>query len=518
MENLDILDIDEFLLAESLIKPTDVADSVPAVKEIPPNLPNYHLYSNPDYQQSLYNAWQNHTLAISPEIIPVAQDLSFPSQSSPESVPSPHSILAISNNSSSQGCPLSESSSSTSDPDLPDSTQDCKRGTNKSVENKLTCQVCGEKAGSHNYYGGQVCTGCRAFFRRAVQNDAFKSFSCVTPEERCQITVKTRRRCQYCRYHKCLEAGMKAGWVLTDKERTKRYKPKDKEIVPSRATKGKRSLPLAEFGVPTILGLKITPDDSESIATIMRSMGRAFGESMRVNMVRKQDFMLEFTKLIYFGGRGDYDFYRKFYALCDNFVEALYFLVDDFRTLPMSDCKELLDVNGQVMLCLKYAISLQERNWCFVQVIQSALETGEYPQLNEVIEGLGGMSVSEFRPELGYDQVFTSPWAASLEDEVQHQRLMARMQTWPRDSPEAKVDDVQMNLIKYIILFSTSEQLSLKRRDIVERVQMKFIDLLQKYLKFKYGPGEAGLRFSNGLMVISLAREVYEIQKRRLPV
>ena len=81
-----------------------------------------------------------------------------------------------------------------------------------------------------------------------------------------------------------------------------------------------------------------------------------------------------------------------------------------------------------------------------------------------------------------------------------------------------QVDDVQMNLIKYIILFSTSERLSLQRRDIVERVQMKFIDLLQKYLKFKYGPGEAGLRFSNGLMVISLAREVYEIQQRRLPV
>ena len=36
-------------------------------------------------------------------------------------------------------------------------------------ENK-TCHVCGEKAGKHSYYGGQVCAACRAFFRRSVQS------------------------------------------------------------------------------------------------------------------------------------------------------------------------------------------------------------------------------------------------------------------------------------------------------------------------------------------------------------
>ena len=365
MESLDILDIDEFLLAESLIKPSDIAPTSEPVKEIPANLPNYHLYSNPDYQQSLYNAWQNFNRGNLPVIPDLPQDFSPSPESSSHS---PQSSTGNVSSGNTTGRHLSESSSSSADLDaLPDSTQETKKTAVQKPGDTLTCQVCGEKAGSHNYYGGQVCTGCRAFFRRAVQNDAHKSFSCVTPSEQCLITVKTRRRCQYCRYRKCLAAGMKAGWVLTDRERSKRYKVKDKEVVHVK-NRSKRNLPLSEFGVPTILGLKITPDDSESIATIMRSMGRAFGESMRVNMLRKQDFMLEFTKLIYFGGRADYGFYREFYALCDNFVEALYFLVDDFRVLPMSDCRELLEVNGQVMLCLKYAISLQERTWCFVQV------------------------------------------------------------------------------------------------------------------------------------------------------
>lgn len=32
------------------------------------------------------------------------------------------------------------------------------------------CHVCGERAGKHSYYGGQVCPSCRAFFRRSVQS------------------------------------------------------------------------------------------------------------------------------------------------------------------------------------------------------------------------------------------------------------------------------------------------------------------------------------------------------------
>ena len=31
------------------------------------------------------------------------------------------------------------------------------------------CHVCGAPAGRHNYYGGQVCASCRAFFRRSVR-------------------------------------------------------------------------------------------------------------------------------------------------------------------------------------------------------------------------------------------------------------------------------------------------------------------------------------------------------------
>ena len=74
------------------------------------------------------------------------------------------------------------------------------------------CYVCGEKAGKHSYYGGQVCASCRAFFRRSVQSKYYEIFQCKF-EKRCRITLQTRKTCQFCRFKKCLEAGMKPSWV-----------------------------------------------------------------------------------------------------------------------------------------------------------------------------------------------------------------------------------------------------------------------------------------------------------------
>ena len=60
------------------------------------------------------------------------------------------------------------------------------------------CYVCGEKAGKHSYYGGQVCASCRAFFRRSVQSKYYEIFQCKF-DKHCKITSQTRKTCQFCR-------------------------------------------------------------------------------------------------------------------------------------------------------------------------------------------------------------------------------------------------------------------------------------------------------------------------------
>merc|ERR1719357_2481288 len=84
------------------------------------------------------------------------------------------------------------------------------------------CEVCGESAGKHSYYGGEVCPSCRAFFRRSVQSGYNATYCCVR-DGNCEVTLKTRKNCQYCRYKLCEAAGMKTTWVLTDEERKQKF-------------------------------------------------------------------------------------------------------------------------------------------------------------------------------------------------------------------------------------------------------------------------------------------------------
>ena len=75
------------------------------------------------------------------------------------------------------------------------------------------CRVCGDRAKSYHVslslivkycqlmyckFGGISCDSCKAFFRRSVQNEAYRNFHC--PYERhCDITINSRKSCQYCR-------------------------------------------------------------------------------------------------------------------------------------------------------------------------------------------------------------------------------------------------------------------------------------------------------------------------------
>merc|ERR1711953_467481 len=90
------------------------------------------------------------------------------------------------------------------------------------------CRVCGERAGKHSYYGGQVCPSCRAFFRRSVQSGYNATYFCVK-DGNCEVTLKTRKNCQACRYRLCEAAGMKTTWVLTEEERKIKFDGKGKK-------------------------------------------------------------------------------------------------------------------------------------------------------------------------------------------------------------------------------------------------------------------------------------------------
>ncbi|XP_018600090.1 peroxisome proliferator-activated receptor gamma isoform X2 [Scleropages formosus] len=67
----------------------------------------------------------------------------------------------------------------------------------------IECRVCGDKA-SGFHYGVHACEGCKGFFRRTIRLKLVYD-RC---DLRCRIHKKSRNKCQYCRFQKCLMVGM----------------------------------------------------------------------------------------------------------------------------------------------------------------------------------------------------------------------------------------------------------------------------------------------------------------------
>ena len=62
------------------------------------------------------------------------------------------------------------------------------------------------------------CEGCKGFFKRTVRKDL--TYVC-RDDKNCIVDKRQRNRCQYCRYQKCLEMGMKREAVQEERQRNK---------------------------------------------------------------------------------------------------------------------------------------------------------------------------------------------------------------------------------------------------------------------------------------------------------
>jgi hypothetical protein len=77
-------------------------------------------------------------------------------------------------------------------------SSDCSVDFQRPTRGKLKiCGVCGDRAKSF-HFGAISCDSCKAFFRRSVQNEAYKNFHCPY-NNRCDITILSRKCCQHCR-------------------------------------------------------------------------------------------------------------------------------------------------------------------------------------------------------------------------------------------------------------------------------------------------------------------------------
>merc|ERR1711874_421402 len=81
-----------------------------------------------------------------------------------------------------------------------------------------------------------------------------------------------------------------------------------------------------------------------------------------------------------------------------------------------------------------------------------------------------------------YEEVFPSQWAKNSQVETRHKQIMQRIQNWPYDQNN-EFDQKMLLLVVLMLLFNTDFE-NLQKRDSVEKVQLKYSLLLQRYLRF----------------------------------
>lgn len=432
---------------------------------------------------------EDEGIGMSPSMLSSSASASLSPESQMDFLPVP-SILNPSNNLEAEA----SKGKSSSRPALADTDDD------------LHCFVCKEKAGRHSYYGGHVCASCRAFFRRAVQSKYYEIFFC-SKGENCEINLKTRRSCQYCRFKKCLASGMRVAWVLPDGERNKRFNKLEK-------TQYRNSLSIREI-MPQQFGL--SPEETVALTQMV-----SYAQPNYSNCFDKHEgFFRVIAEVAYSGRPMKHEIHQQFAQQCLYFTEQMLLGMSEMKSLTVNDKRELVRANTPLVSLLKEAYSLDVPGYGLMGSIEEVTRSGQFPSFNDLKQCLDSIGEDK-KPVLSYHQVYTSPWAASYEDEQRHYELSQKVKQWTMLDASNKPDNVLTTLGRFVLALNTDFVGSqLERRDEAEKLQIHFINLLRKYLRMRYGKNReaaADAKLAEGLMVIAHTREMAEIMTRRLPV
>jgi hypothetical protein len=95
-----------------------------------------------------------------------------------------------------------------------------------------SCMICSDRA-SGFHYGVLACEGCKGFFKRICKepNEMQSKRHCVYGGS-CDINLRTRNRCQYCRIQKCIQLGMSKEGIKLGR-RSRKFKENLVHIVSS---------------------------------------------------------------------------------------------------------------------------------------------------------------------------------------------------------------------------------------------------------------------------------------------
>ncbi|XP_022688542.1 ecdysone receptor-like [Varroa jacobsoni] len=109
-------------------------------------------------------------------------------------------------------------------------------GGPQSRQQEELCLVCADRASGY-HYNALTCEGCKGFFRRSITRKA--RYQCKYGGQ-CEMDMYMRRKCQHCRFRKCISVGMRPDCVVPESQnvmkRQNKKKPDPETLKPNAST------------------------------------------------------------------------------------------------------------------------------------------------------------------------------------------------------------------------------------------------------------------------------------------
>ncbi|KAF2364584.1 Zinc finger nuclear hormone receptor-type [Trinorchestia longiramus] len=335
------------------------------------------------------------------------------------------------------------------------------------------CGVCGDVAKS-NHFGGRSCDSCKAFFRRSVQNNAYRGFNCPY-EKKCVIAKTSRKACQFCRFEKCLAIGMEKSWVMSEAERRKMMEQRQERKVAAALQQHPRQLsPQSQVLVPVAsCSLQNTVENhsleefvlSDEMKSEIEHIEEYYKQSYKAN-----PYSSDMTSVK--GSKGVLETWMQFCKKIGHFFS----LFEDFSSLCQEDQAVLLQTAmtsaGIIMGSVTYESWIGKRK----------------------AGGSAGPSI----PKLSFDNI----------EKLVPGDLLYRVKTFFKKFQLICPDETMAKILMLVSLYSP-EMAGLKDEAKVQTLQEHYINILSCYLKYKFG-AKAGRMFANALVSLADVRELAE--------
>jgi len=352
------------------------------------------------------------------------------------------------------------------------------------------CKVCGEKAGKHSYYGGEVCPSCRAFFRRSVQSGYNATYCCVR-DGNCEVTLKTRKNCQYCRYKLCLACGMKTTWVLTEEERKQKFEGRTKK----KRNSDDQDSENVDGNLANIADF-INEEEMLEVNDLVKTSG--YYETSKVNDM-ETSLIRDIIRMVAFSHQLPQTGQKQLKEVLSKRFKKIAKKLREFQLLSFQDKEEILNQNipflVEMQICTFFNPDLMWREQ-FIPLIGRE----EVDRLDKKLKSLNVAGLDDLQVQ--WRQMFSQP---RIEEGANLQDAVRDIGGWAQDACE--------HVLLCLVLLFCPDMLNLLERRRVEEIQLKFALLLQKYLNHKHQaePKVSVSRFACGLNLVSKCKEVYRI-------